>query len=40
MGILIFTIVDGKIGRLHAALSDLELATELGTVVVSPMHDR
>ena len=40
MGILIFTIVDGKIGRLHAALSDLELATELGAVVVSPMHDR
>lgn len=34
MGILIFTIEGGKIRKLHTALADLELATELGAVVV------
>ena len=34
MGVLIFTIRGGKVRTLHAALSDLELATELGAVLV------
>ena len=40
MGILIFTIEDGKIRKLHTALSDLELAIALGAVVVPPEHVR
>ena len=40
MGILIFTIEDGKIRKLHAALADLELAIALGAVIVPSEHVR